>query len=49
MKLTRIENNSAIEELVPVYTTDKDIKVVNARELHQVLAVKKKICRLDKI
>ena len=42
MKLTRIENNSAIEELVPVYTTDKDIKVVNARELHQVLAVKKK-------
>lgn len=42
MKLTRIENKSIIKELVPVYINDEDIKVVNARELHKVLAVKKK-------
>lgn len=41
MNLKRIENNSIIEELVPVYTTDKDIKVVNARELYNTLGVKK--------
>lgn len=41
MNLTKIENNSIIEELVPVYTTDKGIKVVNARELYKVLAVKR--------
>lgn len=41
MNLKRIENKSIVEELVPVYTTDKDIKVVNARELYQTLGVKK--------
>lgn len=42
MKLTRVENKTAMEELVPVYTTDTGIKIVNARELHAVLGVKKK-------
>lgn len=41
MNLTRIENKSIVEELVPVYTTDKDVKVVNARELYKTLGVKK--------
>lgn len=42
MKLQKLENKTLMEELVPVYTTDKDIKVVNARDLHEVLGVKKK-------
>ena len=41
MNLVKLENKSIIEELVPVYTTDKDIKVVNARELYQTLGVRK--------
>ena len=41
MNLTRIETNSAIEELIPVYTTDIGAKVVNARELYSVLGIKK--------
>lgn len=41
MKLQKLENKTLMEELVPVYTTDKDIKVVNAKELYQVLGVKK--------
>lgn len=41
MNLKRIESKSIVEELVPVYTTDTNIKVVNARELYNVLGVKK--------
>lgn len=41
MKLQKLENKTLMEELVPIYTTDKDIKVVNARELYQILGVKK--------
>ena len=41
MNLTKIENKSIVEELIPVYETSDGIKVVNARELHCVLGVKK--------
>lgn len=41
MNLTKIENKSIIEELIPIYKTSDGIKVVNARELHYVLGVKK--------
>ena len=40
MNLKKIEHKSIVEELVPVYTTDTNIKVVNARELYNVLGVK---------
>lgn len=42
MDLIKIENKTAMEELVPVYTTDTGVKIVNARELHEILGVKKK-------
>lgn len=42
MNLTKIEQKDIMEEIVPVYTTDTNTKVVNARELHQALEVKKK-------
>lgn len=41
MELIKIQQQDIMEEIVPVYTTDTDIKVVNARELHQALGVKK--------
>lgn len=41
MNLTKIENKSIVEELIPVYKTSDGVKVVNARELHYVLGVKK--------
>lgn len=41
MNLTKLEQKDIMDEIVPVYTTDTDIKVVNARELHQALGVKK--------
>lgn len=41
MNLTKIKNESIIEELIPVYQTDTNIKVVNARELYNALGVKK--------
>lgn len=41
MKLNKIETTSVVEELIPIYTTDIGIKVVNARELHSSLEVKK--------
>lgn len=41
MNLTKIEQRDIMDEIVPVYTTDTNIKVVNARELHKSLEVKK--------
>lgn len=41
MNLTKIEQRDIMDEIVPVYTTDTNTKVVNARELHQALGVKK--------
>lgn len=35
-------------ELVPVYGTDTGEKVVYGTELHEVLGVKSKFCRLGK-
>lgn len=42
MELKRIENKTAMKELVPIYITNTGVKIVNARELHAVLEVKKK-------
>ena len=33
---------NAIDDLIPIYNTEKNLKVVNARELHAALGVKKK-------
>lgn len=41
MNLTKIKQKDIMNEIVPVYTTDTDIKVVNARELYIALNVKK--------
>ena len=41
MNLTKLEQKDIMNEIVPVYTTDIDIKVVNARELYEALEVKK--------
>ena len=41
MNLTKIDQKDIMDEIVPVYTTDTNIKVVNAKELYQALEVKK--------
>lgn len=41
MNLTKIEQKDIMEEIVPVYTTDTNTKVVNAKELYAALEVKK--------
>ena len=41
MNLTKIEQKDIMNEIIPVYTTDTNIKVVNARELYVALEVKK--------
>lgn len=41
MKLNRIETTSVVQELIPIYTTDIGVKVVNARELYDSLELKK--------
>lgn len=42
MKFKKIEHESIMKELVPVYTTDENIKIINARDLYDALGVKKK-------
>ena len=41
MNLTKLEQRDIMEEIVPVYTTDTNIAVVNARDLYEALGVKK--------
>ena len=49
MNLTKIKQKDIMNEIVPVYTTDTNIKVVNARELHKALEVKKKFADWIKV